>query len=502
MGSSQFILVIDEGTTGTRALIVDESAAIKAQAYTEFTQYHPAPDRVEHDAEEIWDKTLAMVKQALSEAGLTASDIAAVGITNQRATTVVWDKATGKPITKAIVWQDTRTAGYIEEIRADWADKVYSATGWAMSPVYSSLMIKWILDNVPGARVRADRGELLFGTIDTWLIWKLTGGKVHATGYSNVSVTGSYDLTNLRWYGEWLEFLGISRSMLPEVRDDSGSFGSTDPALFGAAIPITAAVADQHAALFGQGCLEAGTVKCTHGTGTFLDMNIGPDPVVSKNGINTVIAWKMGDQIRYALEGYAAVTGSAVQWLRDGAGLIASSAETEALAVSVPDNGGVYFVPALTGLSAPYWDSFARGMIIGISRGTTRAHLVRACLEGIVYSTRDFLETMRRDAGVAIRSVRVDGGASRNNFLMQFQADILQAESVRPLSAEATSLGAAFMAGLAVGYWSSPAECLKTQSVDRVFAPDMAPDQVASLYADWTRAVGRAAGWTRPGATN
>jgi len=498
---SKFILVIDEGTTGTRALIVDEAAAIKAQAYTEFTQHHPAPDRVEHDAEEIWEKTLAMVKKALAEAGLQASDIAAVGITNQRATTVVWDKTTGKPITRAIVWQDTRTAGYVEEIREQWADKVYAATGWAISPVYASLMIKWILDSVPGADALAKQGNLLFGTIDTWLIWKLTGGKVHATGYSNASVTGAYDLTNLGWYAEWLDFLGIPLGMLPEVRDDSGDFGSTDPALLGAAIPITAAVADQHAALFGQGCLEAGAVKCTHGTGTFLDMNIGPNPVVSKTGINTVIAWKMGDQIRYALEGYAAVTGSAVQWLRDGANLIAASAETEALATSVADNGGVYFVPALTGLSAPYWDSYARGMIIGISRGTTRAHLVRACLEGIVYSTRDFLETMRQVAGVEIRSVRVDGGASRNNFLMQFQADILQAESVRPQSSEATSLGAAFMAGLAVGYWQSPADCLKTQSEDRIFVPSIAAEQIDPLYADWNRAVGRAAGWTRPGAT-
>jgi len=498
--SDKCVLVIDEGTTGTRVLIMDQQATVKAQAYTEFTQYSPAPDRVEHDAMEIWEKTLVMAKQALAQSGILATDIAAVGITNQRATTVVWDKATGEPITRAIVWQDTRTAGYIESIRNEWADRVYSVTGWAISPVYSSLMLKWVLDTVPGARDRAEKGELLFGTIDTWLIWKLTGGRVHATGYSNASVTGAYDLTRLTWYTEWLDFLGIPLAMLPEVRDDSGDFGTVAPSLLGAPIPITSAIADQHAALFGQGCLDGGTVKCTHGTGTFLDMNIGSKPVVSKNGINTVIAWKVGDQIRYALEGYAAVTGSAVQWLRDGANLIANSAETEALAESVPDNGGVYFVPALTGLSAPYWDSFARGMIIGISRGTTRAHLVRACLEGIVYSTRDFLETMRRDSGVDIRSVRVDGGASRNNFLMQFQADILQAESVRPLTAEATSLGAAFLAGLAVGYWKTPADCLKTQAVDQVFKAAMPTDQVESLYANWTRAVERAAGWTRPGA--
>lgn len=497
----KYILVIDEGTTGTRALVVDRQGRIKSQAYTEFTQYHPAPDRVEHDALEIWEKSLAMVKQALDSAGLSAADIESLGITNQRATTVVWDRQTGKPVTRAIVWQDTRTAGYIEEIRSEWADKAYSATGWAISPVYSSLMIKWILDHVPTVRERAERGELLFGTIDSWLIWNLSGGKVHATGYSNASVTGMYDLTRLCWYEEWLGFLGIPLSMLPEVRDDSGSFGETAADLLGTAIPITAAIADQHAALFGQGCLEAGTVKCTHGTGTFLDMNVGDQPVVVKNGINTVIAWKIGSQIRYALEGYAAVTGSAVQWLRDGANLIESSAQTEELTVSVPDNGGLFFVPALTGLSAPYWDSFARGMIIGISRGTTRAHLVRACLEGIVYSTKDFLETMRRDAAVPIRSVRVDGGASRNNFLMQFQADILQAEVVRPASAEATSLGAAFLAGLAVKYWDSPDHCLRTQSVDRIFEPQMPLEEVGRLYGDWNRAVGRSAGWTRPGAT-
>ncbi|MBI5016607.1 MAG: glycerol kinase GlpK [Deltaproteobacteria bacterium] len=495
--TDKYILVIDEGTTGTRAMIVDRDSHIKAQAHTEFTQYHPAPDRVEHDAEEIWQATLTMVKQALREAHLTPADIAALGITNQRATTTVWDRATGKPIAPAIVWQDTRTASYIETIRAAWADQAYAHTGWALAPVHSALSLHWIMDNVPGARARAEAGELAFGTIDSWLIYKLTGGKVHAIAASNASVTGSYDLLRNEWYREWLDFLGVPLALFPTVRDDSGDFGTTDPELFGAAIPITGAIADQHAALFAQGCVEPGTVKCTHGTGTFLDMNIGPNLAVSKNGLNTIIAWRMQGKTTYGLEGYAAVTGSAVQWLRDGAELIHASADTEGLATSVPDNGGVYFVPALTGLSAPYWDSFARGMIIGITLGTQRAHLVRATLEGIVYATKDFLETMRRDSGVDIQSIKVDGGAARNNFLMQFQADMLDAEVVRPRNAEATAMGAAYLAGLAIGYWDSPEDCFRGQQVDRVFNPQIAPSERDQLYAEWNKAVKRCMGWAQ-----
>jgi glycerol kinase len=495
--SKKKILVIDEGTTGTRALIVNRMSRICGQAYTEFTQYNPAPDRVEHDAEEIWKATRRMIVAALQEGGLSIEEIAAIGITNQRATTVVWDRATGKPITPAIVWQDTRTAPFIETIRAEWAERVYARTGWALAPVYSALSLRWILENVPGARERAQAGELAFGTIDSWLIYQLTGGKVHAIAASNASVTGSYDLLQDAWYTEWLDFLGLPRSLFPSVYDDSGLFGVTDPAILGAEIPITGAIADQHAALFGQQCVTPGTAKVTHGTGTFLDMNIGGRPAISQNGLNTIIAWRRNGETTYGLEGYAAVTGAAVQWLRDGAGLVESSAETEALASSVPDNGGVYFVPALTGLSAPYWDSFARGMIIGITRGATRAHLVRATLEGIVYSTRDFLETMRRDSGVEIHSMKVDGGAARNNFLMQFQADLLDAEVVRPSVSEATSLGAAYMAGLAVGYWDSPEDCFTGQEVDRTFTPQMQPDQRERLYADWTEAVKRSMGWAR-----
>ena len=495
--SEKFILVIDEGTTGTRALIVDRNSEIKAQAYTEFQQHHPASDRVEHDAEEIWQATQIMMRKALAEAGLEPGDIAAIGITNQRATTVVWDRKTGCPINRAIVWQDTRTASYIETIREQWAEKVYAHTGWALAPVYSALSLYWIMENVPGARKSAEAGDLAFGTIDSWLIYKLTGGKVHAIAASNASVTGSYDLLNNQWYGEWLDFLGVPLAVFPEVRDDSGNFGFTDPAVFGAAVPITGAIADQHAALFAQACVQPGTVKCTHGTGTFLDMNIGPNVAISQNGLNTIIAWRMNGETTYGLEGYAAVTGSAVQWLRDGAEMIHASAETEELATGVPDNGGVYFVPALTGLSAPYWDSFARGMIIGITRGTKRAHIVRATLEGIVYATKDFLETMRRDSGVTITSIKVDGGAARNNFLMQFQADLLDAEVVRPLNAEATAMGAAYMAGLAIGYWDSPASCFAGQKVDRVFRPSMPAADRDRLYAEWTKAVKRCMNWAQ-----
>ena len=411
--SEKYILVIDEGTTGTRVLIVDKNSQIKSQAYSEFTQFHPASDRVEHDAEEIWQKTLAMAHKALADAKLTAADIAAVGITNQRATTVVWDRKTGVPINKAIVWQDTRTAGYVETIRAQWAEKTYAHTGWPLGPVYSSISLHWLMENVPGAKERAEKGELAFGTIDSWLIFKLTGGKVHSIAASNASVTGSYDLLNNEWYKEWLDFLGVPLALFPELRDEAGDIGTTDPSIFGVALPITGAIADQQAALFAQGCIQPGDVKCTHGTGTFLDMNIGPNVAVSKNGLCTLIAWRLNGVNTYGLEGYAAVTGSAVQWLRDGAEMIAASSDTEALATSVPDNGGVYFVPALAGLAAPYWDSFARGMIIGITRGTTRAHLVRATLEGIVFATKDFLETMRSDSGVPISSMKVDGGAAR-----------------------------------------------------------------------------------------
>lgn len=495
--SEKYILVIDEGTTGTRVLIVDHESKIVAQAYTEFEQHTPAPDRVEHDAEEIWTKTVHMARQAIAEAKLQPTDIAAVGITNQRATTVVWDRQTGKPVSRAIVWQDTRTADFVEEIREEWAEKVYGRTGWALAPVYSSLSLHWMMHNVPGFKKRAQAGELAFGTIDSWLIYKLTGGKTHAISASNASVTGAYDLKNDEWYKEWLDFLGLPLNMFPEVYPDSGDYGMTDKCFLDGEIPLTGAIADQHAALFAQGCIEPGTVKVTHGTGTFLDMNIGEKPEISQNGLNTIIAWRMGGTTTYGLEGYAAVTGSAVQWLRDGTKMIAESHETEAMATSVEDNGGVYFVPALAGLSAPYWDSYARGMIIGITRGTRRSHLVRATLEGIVYSMKDFIGAMQDDSGVNIQRLSSDGGASVNNFLMQFQADILGIEVVRPSVTEATSLGAAYMAGLAVDFWPSPEACFAGQTVDRVFTPKMSEAEQTRLYGEWSKAVKLTMNWAK-----
>jgi glycerol kinase len=489
------ILVIDEGTTGTRALVVDRDSRILGQAYTEFTQHHPGEDRVEHDAQEIWQATRTVIDQALWAADTQPSGLAAVGITNQRATTVVWDRATGDPVAPAIVWQDTRTGALADELRPEWGNRVRARTGWTLAPVYSSLSLRWLMTHDSAVRERAEAGELCFGTIDAWLVHRLTGGRVHATSASNASVMGAYDLTEGDWYDAWLDALGLPRSIFPEVRDDSGSFGETSGDVFGAEVPIASAAADQQAALFAQNCRAPGQVKCTHGTGTFLDMNVGDAPVFSSSGLSSLIAWRIGGRTTYGLEGYAAVTGAAVKWLRDGAGLIASAADTEALARSVADTGGVYFVPALTGLSAPYWDSYARGTIVGISPGTTRAHLVRATLEGIVYSIRDFLETMAEDAGHPITSIRADGGASVNDFLLQFQADALGVEVVRPANPEATSLGAAYLAGLAVGVWEEPEDCYAGLGADRTFTPDMGGEQRDRLYAGWKRAVERSRSW-------
>ena len=493
--SQKYILVIDEGTTGTRTLIIDHNSKVVSLAYTEFTQYNPAPDRVEHDAEEIWEKTVAMTKKALAQANLTPADINTVAVTNQRCTAVLWDRKTGKPVSRAFVWQDTRTRSFVDGIYSDWKMKLLERTGTNLNPVNTSFYAQWMIENTPGLRERAQAGDLAFGTIDSWLIFKLTGGKVHAISASNASASGTYDIQADGWYTELIDFLGLPASLYPEIKDDAGYFGDVDPELFGGSMSISSAVGDQMAALFGQNCLEPGTVKCTHGTGTFLDMNIGLKPTISYHGLNTFVAWRMNGQITYMLEGYAAVTGSAVQWLRDGTGMITASGETEAIAMSVPDNGGVYFVPALAGLAAPYWDAQARGMIIGITRGTSRAHLVRATLEGIVYATKDFLETMRQDSGVKITSTKVDGGAARNDFLMQFQADLLDAEVVRPVNPEATSLGAAYMAGLATGFWKTPEDCFANAQVDKVFKPQMPAAQRDRLYAEWTKAVQRTMGW-------
>jgi glycerol kinase len=498
MSTTTRILVIDAGTTGIRALIYDEAATIHATAYTEFPQYHPAADRVEQDAEEIWTATRSMIDEALATAGLTPGDITCIGLTNQRATTVLWDRATGDAVTRAIVWQDTRTADRAAELAGEWGERIYSRTGWSLAPVYSSLSIEWLLGNVDGLRERAEAGEIAFGTIDSWLIHRLTGGREHVISASNASVTGSYDLGADDWDAEWLGALGIPVSMYPAVRDDSGLLGTTSVDVLGAEVPITSSIADQHSALFAQGCIEPGMVKCTHGTGTFLDMTIGTTPVIdTASGLTCQIAWRIGGETVYALEGYAGSTGAAVQWLRDGLRISDDSAQSESLATSVDDNGGVYFVPALTGLSAPYWDAYARGMIIGIQPGTERGHIARATLEGIVFSVRDFIGAMSEVSGHEITQMAVDGGGAANDLLMQFQADQLAATVTRPSNTEATSLGAALLAGLAVGVWSSPQEAVSVVEIDATFTPTLPDDARDAAYAAWTSAVERSRGWLK-----
>jgi len=475
---THLILVLDIGTTGTRALIYDENTEIRAQAYTEFKSYTPAPDRVEQDAVEIWEATRVMISRVLDDLSISADEISCIGITNQRATSVLWDRATGVPVTRAIVWQDTRTAGRAGELRDEWA------------PVYSSLSLEWMLNNIDGLKQRAERGELAFGTIDCWIIHCLTGGKLHLISASNASVTGSYDLLNNTWYTPWLSALGIPLSLFPIVVDDSGEIAVTDSKVIGAAIPITGVIADQHAALFAQGCIEPGMVKCTHGTGTFLDMLIGQTPQIDvDSGISCQIAWRKNGITHYSLEGYAACTGAAIQWLRDGLGIIDSSRESESVAMKVPDNGGVYFVPALTGLSAPYWDAYARGTILGISLGTTHEHLVRATLEGVVYSVRDFIATMAKISGHTIKSIAIDGGATVNNLLAQFQADQLGVDVIRPENIEATSHGAALMAGLGRGVWHSEHKAFLFVRNRTVFSPKIDETVREQQYSDWKRAI-------------
>lgn len=492
-----YVLVIDEGTTGTRALIFDKEFNIVSQCYEEFTQYTPSEDKVEHDAMEIYAKSVGVCREAIEKAKIASSDIAAIGITNQRATCLVWDKNTGVPLYNAIVWQDNRTAALCQEINdSEWGEKARKATGWTVAPVYSSLMLHWYLENVPEIKEKIESGEALFGTIDTWLIWKLTGGKSHVVSYSNASVMGSLDLSTGEWYTEFLDYLGISTDIYPEIVNDSGNYGTTEPDIFGAEIPICGAIADQHAALYAQGCRSKGTCKITNGTGSFLDINIGDECVVSDQGLNTVIAWKIGDEINYALEGFEAVTGSAVQWLRDGLQVIGKSSESEPLARSVEDSNGVYFVPALAGLSAPYHDLYARGTIFGISRGTTKAHIVRATLEGVAYRLKDILDVVEKESGVKMTDIRIDGGASMNDLLAQLMADMLDARVDRPLSVEATSLGAAEMAGLAAGLWTE-ADFDKSLEIDKSFEPAITPEKREELYAGWREAIERSVGWRK-----
>lgn len=483
----KYILAIDQGTSSSRAIVFDRQGAIKAVSQKEFTQYFPQPGWVEHDAREIWATEKAVVLEAVSKCG---GEIAAIGITNQRETTIVWDAATGEPVCPAIVWQDRRTSEFCDSLKErGLTDFIRSKTGLLIDAYFSGTKIRWILDNVPGARKRAQRGELRFGTVDSWLIWNLTGGRVHATDVSNASRTMLFNIHTLEWDEELLALLDVPAAMMPEVRSSSEIYGYTD--ILGGRVPVAGAAGDQQSALFGQMCTEPGMVKNTYGTGCFLLMNTGSTPILSQNNLLTTVAWKIDGKVTYALEGSIFVAGSVVQWLRDGLGVIKSSSEVEALASTVPDNGGVYFVPALTGLGAPYWDPYAKGGICGLTRGTTVGHIARAALEGIALQTMDIVSAMEKDAGVPLGDIKVDGGAARNNLLMQFQADVLETDVVRPSVTETTALGAALLAGLAVGYWQSLDEVRQTIVEERRFSPSMSREELNRVRDGWKDAINR-----------
>ena len=487
-----YILALDQGTSSSRAIVFDKLGQTKAVAQKEFTQIFPQPGWVEHNPMEIWSSQASVIAEAITSIDINGLDIAAIGITNQRETTIVWDAETGDPVYNAIVWQDRRTSEYCDTLKGQGlTDKIRSKTGLIIDAYFSATKIRWILENVPGARQRAEQGKLRFGTVDTWLIWMLTRGEVHVTDVSNASRTMLYNIHDLCWDKELLELLDIPESMMPEVKSSSEVYGHTKTTLFAHEVPIAGIAGDQQAALFGQMCTEPGAVKNTYGTGCFLLMNTGEKPITSHNNLLTTIAWKIGDSVNYALEGSIFVAGSVVQWLRDGLGIIKSSAEVEALAASVPDNGGVYYVPALTGLGAPYWDQYAKGCIYGLSRGATAAHIARAALEGIAFQTMDIVNAMEKDAGVRLAELKVDGGASRNNLLMQFQSDILGASVIRPQVTETTALGAAYLAGLAVGYWESIDHIKSQWAVDTEFTPSAPAEKVETLKAGWADAIGR-----------
>ena len=488
--TNKFILALDQGTSSSRAIVFDHEGNIRSVAQQEFTQYFPQPGWVEHNPMEIWSSEAAVVAQAISGIGIGGLDIAAIGITNQRETTIVWDARTGTPVYNAIVWQDRRTSAFCDTLKErGLVDRIREKTGLIIDAYFSATKIKWILDNVPGAREKARAGELRFGTVDSWLVWQLTRGEVHITDVSNASRTMLFNIHTLEWDKELLELLDIPLSMMPAVKSSSEVYGHTKTTIFAHEVPIAGIAGDQQAALFGQMCTEPGAVKNTYGTGCFLLMNTGGKPILSRNNLLTTVAWKIGDCVNYALEGSIFVGGSVVQWLRDGLGIIRSSSEIEALAASVPDNGGVYFVPALTGMGAPYWDQYAHGVICGITRGTTAAHIARAALEGIAFQTMDIVRAMEKDAGVPLAELKVDGGASRNNLMMQFQADILGAKVVRPVVTETTAMGAAYLAGLAVGYWGSLDEIKAQWQVERCFTPTGA--DVSAVKDGWADAIGR-----------
>ena len=488
--TNKFILALDQGTSSSRAIVFDHEGNIRSVAQQEFPQYFPQPGWVEHNPMEIWSSEAAVIAQAISEIGIGGLDIAAIGITNQRETTIVWDARTGVPVYNAIVWQDRRTSAFCDTLKErGLVDKIREKTGLIIDAYFSGTKIKWILDNVPGAREKAEAGELRFGTVDSWLVWQLTRGEVHITDVSNASRTMLFNINTLEWDRELLELLDIPLSMMPAVKSSSEVYGHTKTTIFAHEVPIAGIAGDQQAALFGQMCTDPGAVKNTYGTGCFLLMNTGSKPILSRNNLLTTVAWKIGDTVNYALEGSIFVGGSVVQWLRDGLGVIRSSSEVEALASSVEDNGGVYFVPALTGMGAPYWDQYAHGVICGITRGTTAAHIARAALEGIAFQTMDIVRAMEKDAGVPLAELKVDGGASRNNLMMQFQADILGANVVRPVVTETTAMGAAYLAGLAVGYWGSLDEIKAQWQVERCFAPSGA--DMSGAKAGWADAINR-----------
>ena len=492
----KYVMALDAGTTSNRAIIFDVDSKIVGVAQKEFTQHFPQPGWVEHDAEEIWSSMHEVMREALEQSGLVASDIAAIGITNQRETAVIWDRTTGRPIYNAIVWQSRQTADICEDLkRQGLVDEFKEKTGLVIDAYFSGTKVKWILDHVEGARARAEKGELAFGTIDTWLLWKLTGGKEHKTDYSNASRTLMFNIKTLEWDEALLKHLTVPKSLLPEVRPSSEVYGHTIPSVIGASVPVAGMAGDQQSALFGQNCFSPGEAKNTYGTGCFLLMNTGEDLCMSKNGLVTTIAWGLDGKIEYALEGSIFVGGSAIQWLRDGLRLVDSAPDSEWVAKKVKDAGGVYMVPAFVGLGAPYWDMNARGMIIGLTRGTTKAHIVRATLDSLAYQTRDVLGAMEADSGNCLAALKVDGGAVANNLLMQFQADLLGVPVDRPQITETTALGAAYLAGLATGVWASKEELKKSWQLDTRFAPSLDQQEADKLYKGWKKAVKHAANW-------
>ncbi len=496
---AKYVLALDQGTTSSRAIIFDHDGAIVSSAQQEFPQIYPAPGLVEHNPEDIWSSQLAVAQEVMNKAGASAADIAALGITNQRETAIVWDKVTGRPVFNAIVWQSRLTVPICDALKAKGFDKeIRERTGLVTDAYFSGTKVKWILDNVPGVREKAERGEALFGNVDTFLMWRLSKGRLHVTEPSNASRTLLYNIYQGDWDDVILKELGIPRAMLPEVKPSSGVFGETDPEFFGGPIKMAGDAGDQQAATFGQVCYEVGTSKNTYGTGNFLLMNTGTRAVPSQSGLLTTIGWRLDNQTTYCLEGSIFITGAAVQWLRDGLQAIKASSDVEALASTVPDNGGVYLVPAFVGLGAPYWDPYARGTVVGLTRGSTMGHIARATLESMCYQTRDVVEAMTADSKVSLKALRVDGGAVVNNLLMQFQADILGVPVQRPKVAETTALGAAYLAGLAVNFWSSLQELAEHWAIDRTFEPNMSSNQREKLYAGWKRAVERSRNWEQP----